>query len=117
MKEGTTSVIRVDDIEPQVFKLLLSFIYSDSVMGIEEEDEHIFWQHLLVAADRYDLQRLRIMSEKKLCGSIQSTHGGVHPGTGRAAPFRRAEGSVLRLPKLPCKFTGANGKWRPGRSN
>ncbi|GJN31436.1 hypothetical protein PR202_gb19836 [Eleusine coracana subsp. coracana] len=72
MKEGTTSVIGVDDIEPQVFKLLLSFIYSDSVMGIEEEDEHILWQHLLVAADRYDLQRLRIMSEKKLCRSIQS---------------------------------------------
>lgn len=74
MKEGTstTSVIRVDDIEPQVFKLLLSFIYSDSVLGIEEEDEGVLWQHLLVAADMYDLQRLRLMSEEKLRRSIET---------------------------------------------
>jgi speckle-type POZ protein len=67
-KEGTTaSVIQVHGMEPQVFKLLLGFIYTDSFPGIEgEEDECVLWQHLLVAADRYDLQRLRLMSEKKV---------------------------------------------------
>ncbi|KAL6643095.1 hypothetical protein ACP70R_021276 [Stipagrostis hirtigluma subsp. patula] len=97
MKEGATnSVIRVEDMEPQVFKLLLSFIYSDSLPEIEEEREggdeddemevksegeeedydmdlNVIWQHLLVAADRYDLQRLRLMCEGKLCGCINVT--------------------------------------------
>ncbi|CAL4933568.1 unnamed protein product [Urochloa decumbens] len=75
MVEGTTgNVIRIDDIEAQVFKLLLSFIYSDSVPEIEKEDEEVvIWQHLLVAADKYDLQRLRLMCEVKLYRHINAT--------------------------------------------
>ncbi|CAN6288149.1 unnamed protein product [Urochloa humidicola] len=75
MVEGTTgNVIRIDDIEAQVFKFLLSFIYSDSVPEIDkEDDEVVIWQHLLVAADRYDLQRLRLMCEVKLHRHINAT--------------------------------------------
>ncbi|KAL6643096.1 hypothetical protein ACP70R_021277 [Stipagrostis hirtigluma subsp. patula] len=94
MEGATNSVIRVDDMEPQVFKLLLSFIYSDSVPEIEEESEEkdeddeieetskeeeeddgadIMWRHLLMAADRYDVQRLRLMCEEKLCGYINAS--------------------------------------------
>jgi len=68
MKEGTTtSVIHVNDMEEQVFKLLLDFIYGDSVPEMETEEEDVMWQHLLVAADRYDLPRLKLICEQELC--------------------------------------------------
>ncbi|CAL4925084.1 unnamed protein product [Urochloa decumbens] len=85
MKEGTTtSIIRIDKMEVRVFKLLLSFIYSDLMPDIEggydydDKDENVndaqvMWQRLLVAADRYDIQRLRLMCEEKLCGYISTT--------------------------------------------
>ncbi|KAF8672567.1 hypothetical protein HU200_049253 [Digitaria exilis] len=79
MKEGTTtSAIHIDDMEAKVFRLLLSFIYSDLMPDIIDEednanDEEVILQHLLVAADRYDIQRLRLMCEEKLCGYIKVT--------------------------------------------
>ncbi|KAF8722885.1 hypothetical protein HU200_022022 [Digitaria exilis] len=80
MKEGTTtSAIHIDDMEAKVFRLLLSFIYSDLMPDIIDEegdnanDEEVILQHLLVAADRYDIQRLRLMCEEKLCGYINAT--------------------------------------------
>ncbi|KAF8672565.1 hypothetical protein HU200_049251 [Digitaria exilis] len=68
MKEGTTAgVIHVSDMDERVFRLLLDFIYSDSVPIVEAEEEAIMWQHLLVAADRYDLPRLWFICEEELC--------------------------------------------------
>ena len=68
MNEGAAAgVVRIDDMEARVFKLLLGFIYSDSVQEMEEEEDDVMWQHLLVAADRYDLLRLRLICEQKLC--------------------------------------------------
>ncbi|KAF7031839.1 hypothetical protein CFC21_043101 [Triticum aestivum] len=79
MKEGTVaSVIYVEDMEAKVFSALLEFIYTDTLpdmeidMGEEEggAQEALFLQHLLAAADRYDLQRLKALCEKKLCKHI-----------------------------------------------
>nr|TKV94019.1 hypothetical protein SEVIR_9G249800v2 [Setaria viridis] len=66
MKEGTAteSCIRIDDMLPQVFQSLLHFIYTDSATMA---------QHLLEAADRYDLQRLKLICEDKLCKHIYVT--------------------------------------------
>ncbi|CAN6283314.1 unnamed protein product [Urochloa humidicola] len=73
MKEGTsTSVIHVTDMDERVFNLLLYYMYSDSVPVIRKE-EHIIWQHLLVAADRYDLPRLRLICEQELCENYINT--------------------------------------------
>ncbi|KAM3412788.1 hypothetical protein ACQJBY_004133 [Aegilops geniculata] len=78
MKEGisTTGAIQIQDMEPNVFKALLSFIYTDSMPKMEAEGEaevegggadEVRWlQHLLAAADRYDLQRLKSMCEHRL---------------------------------------------------
>ncbi|BAT10932.1 Os10g0427300 [Oryza sativa Japonica Group] len=69
MKEGDTAgVVRIEDMEAQVFKLLLRFMYTDSLPKMEEED--VMWQHLLVAADRHDLQRLKLICEDRLCNYI-----------------------------------------------
>ncbi|CAM0954271.1 unnamed protein product [Alopecurus aequalis] len=73
MKEGVTtaSPILLEDMDSQVFRNMLAFIYSDSEPELgKEDDEAVMWQHLLAAADRYDLQRLKLMCEGKLCGSI-----------------------------------------------
>ena len=82
MKESnnTTGVVRVDDMEAQVFKALLYFVYTDSLPKTEErgqgeeaeeEDDSIMSQHLLVAADRYNLGRPKLICEHKLFGYIE----------------------------------------------
>jgi speckle-type POZ protein len=72
MKEGGNgSVVCVDDMEAQVFKALLCFVYTDSLPETEEEDEGAaMLQHLLVAADRYNLERLKLICQEKLCSHI-----------------------------------------------
>jgi speckle-type POZ protein len=71
MKEGdTASVIRIDDMEAQVFKALLYFAYTDSLLDTNKQEEDVMYQHLLVAADRYNIQRLKLICEEKLCEYI-----------------------------------------------
>ncbi|KAK3153727.1 hypothetical protein QOZ80_2BG0180350 [Eleusine coracana subsp. coracana] len=75
MKEGDIAgVVRIDDMEAQVFKALLHFVYTDSLpKGNKQEEgteEDVMSQHLLVAADRYNLERLKLMCEEKLCRYI-----------------------------------------------
>ncbi|TVU00820.1 hypothetical protein EJB05_53738, partial [Eragrostis curvula] len=71
MEEGTTkNIIKIDDMEAQVFSALLIFIYTDEWPRMEQEDECAMTQHLLVAADRYNLRRLKLMCEDRLRGQI-----------------------------------------------
>uniref|UniRef100_A0A8R7VFL5 BTB domain-containing protein n=1 Tax=Triticum urartu TaxID=4572 RepID=A0A8R7VFL5_TRIUA len=67
MKEGTdnTGVIHIKDMEASVFRALLTFIYTDS-FPFMEEDKLQWHQDLLVAADRYDVQRLKCICEREL---------------------------------------------------
>ncbi|GJM84608.1 hypothetical protein PR202_ga00293 [Eleusine coracana subsp. coracana] len=72
MKESRdTTVIRVDDMEAKVFGDLLCFIYTDmlpnNVPRMTRQEEVAMAQHLLVAADRYNLDRLKLICEEKLC--------------------------------------------------
>jgi speckle-type POZ protein len=82
MKKDTASdVIRIDDIEARVFKLLLTFIYTDTVPMMKKRkqgerndgDVNVMWQQLLVAADRYGVQGLRLVCERRL-GSYINTN-------------------------------------------
>ncbi|XP_044951355.1 BTB/POZ and MATH domain-containing protein 1-like [Hordeum vulgare subsp. vulgare] len=95
MKEGTTtsSVIHIKDMGANVFRALLKFIYTDSCPEIEkgymEEEEmsqvleegqekktidNEMWmqwlQDLFVAADMYDLQRLKCICQMQLSDNI-----------------------------------------------
>ncbi|KAI4984798.1 hypothetical protein ZWY2020_017428 [Hordeum vulgare] len=73
MKESTTTnVICVDDIEPEVFKALLTFMYTDALPDMDQREESAMVQHLLVAADRYALERLKLICEDKLCNRIDT---------------------------------------------
>ncbi|XP_051186139.1 BTB/POZ and MATH domain-containing protein 2-like [Lolium perenne] len=70
MRENTAPSIRIDDMEPLVFKAMLDFIYTGNLVPPAEDHEGdnqiAMTQHLLVAADRYDLQRLKSTCAEKL---------------------------------------------------
>ncbi|XP_047051438.1 BTB/POZ and MATH domain-containing protein 1-like [Lolium rigidum] len=81
-ESGTADVIRVDDMEARVFAALLRFAYTDSLLPEtitqEEEEAAGMWQHLLVAADRYSFERLKLVCQEKLCKHIDvSTVGTI----------------------------------------
>ncbi|CAO2149722.1 unnamed protein product [Urochloa humidicola] len=66
-------IVAIEDMEAQVFSSLLHFCYTDSLLKAVEDDddwsmEH--YQHLLVAADRYGLERMKLICQEKLCSHI-----------------------------------------------
>ncbi|KAI4982831.1 hypothetical protein ZWY2020_023323 [Hordeum vulgare] len=74
MKEGKADgcgIVRVEDMEAEVFKALLRFAYTGTLPEtMLKEEEDVTCQHLLVAADRFDMGRLKLMCEEKLRGYI-----------------------------------------------
>ncbi|KAF8722878.1 hypothetical protein HU200_022014 [Digitaria exilis] len=73
MKESTATgdCIQIDDMLVQLFKALLHFVYNDSLPEMEVQEEAVMAQHLLEAADRYDMQRLKLICEDKLCNHLE----------------------------------------------
>jgi speckle-type POZ protein len=67
-RESSAECIRIVDMEPCVFERLLHYIYTDDLSS--EDRNVVAMQHLLVAADRYGMDRLRLMCEERLCGWI-----------------------------------------------
>ncbi|KAG7569793.1 BTB/POZ domain [Arabidopsis thaliana x Arabidopsis arenosa] len=76
---GNNNVDRIviDDIEPSIFKAMLSFIYTDVLPDVHEITGSTsassftnMIQHLLAAADLYDLARLKILCEVLLCEKL-----------------------------------------------
>ncbi|XBI49662.1 hypothetical protein VPH35_113201 [Triticum aestivum] len=74
MKEGKADeggIMRVEDMNVEVFKALLCFAYTGSLPKImRKEEEDATYQHMLVAADRFDMGRLKLICGEKLCGYI-----------------------------------------------
>ncbi|KAG2537978.1 hypothetical protein PVAP13_9NG269373 [Panicum virgatum] len=84
MKESTTSGdgIPIHGMLPQVFKALLHFIYTDSLPEMEVQEEAMMAQHLLEAADRYDMLRLKLICEDKLVQAPRCQQRRNHVGVG-----------------------------------
>ncbi|XP_010255860.1 PREDICTED: BTB/POZ and MATH domain-containing protein 1 isoform X2 [Nelumbo nucifera] len=77
MKDRNTECIKVQDMEAPVFKALLHFIYWDDLPDMQELTglnskgaSTLMGQHMLAAADRYGLERLRLLCEAKLCEDV-----------------------------------------------
>ncbi|KAK8623653.1 hypothetical protein V6N13_065019 [Hibiscus sabdariffa] len=77
LKDQNTQCIIVEDMEAPVFKALLHFIYWDTLPDMEELvgstskwASTLVAQHLLAAADRYALERMRLLCEAKLCEGV-----------------------------------------------
>ncbi|KAL2238897.1 UNVERIFIED_CONTAM: BTB/POZ and MATH domain-containing protein 2 [Sesamum indicum] len=77
MKDQNSECIKVEDMEAPVFKALLHFMYWDALPDLEELTglnskwaSTLMSQHLLAAADRYGLDRLRLLCEANLCEDV-----------------------------------------------
>ncbi|KAI4299524.1 hypothetical protein L6164_032976 [Bauhinia variegata] len=69
----------VEDIEPFIFKAMLLFIYTDKLPNVCEVmgstpmcTRTVMVQHLLAAGDLYNLDRLKLLCESKLCEEINT---------------------------------------------
>ncbi|XBH59453.1 hypothetical protein VPH35_080728 [Triticum aestivum] len=58
MKE---SGVQIDGMRAEVFRHLLHFVYTDSLPEEEEGDGVAMAQHLMEAADRYGMERLKLL--------------------------------------------------------
>ncbi|KQJ84728.1 hypothetical protein BRADI_5g22466v3 [Brachypodium distachyon] len=70
MAEKDLGRVKVVGVEPAVFEAMLGYIYTDSLPPWPCEGSLAAMQHLLVAADRYGLDALKLRCEEELCGKI-----------------------------------------------
>ncbi|XP_042007331.1 BTB/POZ and MATH domain-containing protein 2-like [Salvia splendens] len=77
MKDKNTECIKIEDMEAPVFKALLHWMYWDALPDFEELTglnskgaSTLMFQHMLAAADRYGLDRLRLLCEANLCEDV-----------------------------------------------
>ncbi|CAM0909176.1 unnamed protein product [Alopecurus aequalis] len=75
MRDEQRRSIVVDDMQPAVFRGLLHFIYTDSLPPMDELNDGEYEEtlrHLLVAADKYALERMKLMCESELCENLDA---------------------------------------------
>ncbi|KAL6659214.1 hypothetical protein ACP70R_003254 [Stipagrostis hirtigluma subsp. patula] len=78
MMESIAELIEVQDMRPDVFEALLQYIYTDALpateLGRQEGDDgrSEMMRHLLVGADRYGVERLKLLCEQALCDIIHA---------------------------------------------
>jgi speckle-type POZ protein len=73
MAEATLSRITLDDIEPAIFKAFLRFMYTDSLPEDDELGDSAkakMYQRLLAVADRYAMDRLKLICARKLWDNV-----------------------------------------------
>ncbi|KAE8807796.1 Speckle-type POZ protein-like protein A [Hordeum vulgare] len=69
--------VKVIDVEPAIFEMMLHYIYTDSLPPPSDADDEggygvAAMQHLMVAADMYDLERLKLMCADELCKTMDA---------------------------------------------
>ncbi len=69
-KESRESLVRIPDLSPEIVAEMLRFVYTGTAPNIENVAID-----LLVAADKYQLNRLKTMCENVLCGEICAQKG------------------------------------------
>ncbi|GJN04924.1 hypothetical protein PR202_ga22508 [Eleusine coracana subsp. coracana] len=77
MKKDDAVCMWIEDIEARVFKAFLYFVYHDTLPEIDEGEAMVITQHLLEAADRYGMERLKLVCEDKLCDYVDASSVGT----------------------------------------
>ncbi|CAL4997540.1 unnamed protein product [Urochloa decumbens] len=73
MREGSAKLVTIEDMQPAVFRALLHFIYTDSLPDMDDlgQDANCeMMRHLLVAANRYGVDRLKLVCQSIMCDKI-----------------------------------------------
>jgi len=73
MKEATAQLLIIKGINPVVFRTLLHFIYTDSLPAfddLERGERSEMIRQLLVTADRYAMDRLKLICQSILCEEL-----------------------------------------------
>ncbi|GJM97720.1 hypothetical protein PR202_ga14669 [Eleusine coracana subsp. coracana] len=77
MKETAAREVEVEDVEADVFRALVQFIYTDALpeeLDLDDDEDtstgKAMAQHLLAAADRYGVERLKGLCEDMICADI-----------------------------------------------
>ncbi|VAI43400.1 unnamed protein product [Triticum turgidum subsp. durum] len=73
MMESRGSSILIKDINAKVFEIVLHYMYNDRLpesMDEATEETTNMVQHLLVAADRYAMERLKLICEMRLSKAL-----------------------------------------------
>ncbi|RCV31910.1 hypothetical protein SETIT_6G215900v2, partial [Setaria italica] len=72
MAEATMPSIPLNDIAPAVFRIILQFMYTDKLPGDDELRTSPFemMQHLVAAADRYAMDRLKLICAQRLWANV-----------------------------------------------
>ncbi|KAK3122196.1 hypothetical protein QOZ80_8BG0666300 [Eleusine coracana subsp. coracana] len=68
MADAATTTITVQDMDPAAFEAMLRFMYTDALLPADDALDMM--QHLLAAADRYALDRLKLLCAAKLWDSV-----------------------------------------------
>uniref|UniRef100_A0A8I6YD49 BTB domain-containing protein n=1 Tax=Hordeum vulgare subsp. vulgare TaxID=112509 RepID=A0A8I6YD49_HORVV len=100
MEESSSGHIEICDMEADVFKTLLYFIYTDSVPLLDV----VMAGHLLVAADRYDIPRLKVICEEKLCSHIDSNMVATSLALAEQHGFRRLKEACFQFLASPSNL-------------
>ena len=66
-KEGQTKTVKIDDINPSVFKEMLRYLYTGKAPKL---DEDAMTEPLFLAADKYQIEALKDLCEQSLIAKL-----------------------------------------------
>lgn len=72
MSKKSFDNVEVEDMEATVFEVLLQYLYTDLLPELQSSASAILAQHLLAAADRYSIERLKTICEQWLSKTIST---------------------------------------------
>nr|XP_020160247.2 BTB/POZ and MATH domain-containing protein 2-like [Aegilops tauschii subsp. strangulata] len=112
MKEKANNLVEIKEMEADVFRCLLHFIYTDSLPDLqnmasnqgEARQNVVMASHLLVAADRYNVERLKLICEHKLCSNIDTNMVATSLALAEQHSCKRLKEACLRFLASPSNL-------------